>query len=78
MSDIVTCNFRDLLHHLIHSRDDPLQEVRLFADYFIRDNVRERQKVLQPVHKAQWYLEVLILCRKQLNDQALPLMLIRQ
>ena len=45
MFDIVTRNFRDFAHHLIHSRDD-LQEVCLFADYFVRDNVRESQNTL--------------------------------
>ena len=83
MFDIVARNFRDLVHHLIHSRDDLLQEVRLFADYFIhdyfvRDNVRESQYALQPVQKAQWCLVVLVLYLQQLNGQALPLFLIRQ
>jgi len=47
MFDVVVRNSRDPVHHLIHSRDDLLQEIRLFADYFVldyfvRDNVRER------------------------------------
>jgi len=47
MCDVVVRNFRDPMHHLIHSRDDLLQEIHLFADYlvldyFVRDNVRER------------------------------------
>jgi hypothetical protein len=54
MFDIVARNFRDLVYHLIHSRDDPFREICLFADYFVRDyfvrdNVRERQNALQPV-----------------------------
>ena len=61
MFDIVTRNFSDLVHHLTHSRDDLLQEVRLFADYFVRDNVRESQNTFQPAQKAQWYLVVLVL-----------------
>jgi len=47
MCDVVVRNFRDPVHHLIHSRNDLLQEIRLFTDcfvldYFIRDNVRIR------------------------------------
>ena len=42
MRDVVVRNFCDLVYHLIHSRDDILKEIRLFADYFVRDNVRER------------------------------------
>jgi len=47
MCDVVVRKFCDPVHHLIHSRDDLLQEIRLFADYFIldyfvRDNVREK------------------------------------
>ena len=58
MFDIIARNFCDLVYHLIHSRDDLLQEVRLFADYFVRDyfvrdNIRESQNALQPVQKAQ-------------------------
>ena len=60
------------MHHLIHSREDLLQEIRLFADYFVRDNVRERQNALQPIQKARWYLVVLVLFLQELNIQALP------
>ena len=47
MGDVFVRKFRDPVYHLIHSRDDLLQEIRLFADYFVlnyfvRDNVRER------------------------------------
>ena len=52
MFDIIARNLRDFVHHLIYSRDDLLQEVRLFADYFVRNNVRESQNVLQPVQKG--------------------------
>ena len=83
MFDIVARNFRDLVHYLIHSRDDLLQEVDLFADYFVRDyfvrdNVRESQNAPQPVQKAQWYPVVLGLYLQQLNGQALLLQLICQ
>ena len=52
MCDVVTRHFRDPVHYLIHSRDNLLQKIRLIADYFVRDNVRERQNALQPVQKA--------------------------
>jgi hypothetical protein len=70
--DVVARNFRDPVHHLKHSRDDLLQEIRLFADDFFRDNVRERQNALQPVQKTQWYLVILVLFFQELNGQALP------
>ena len=73
MSDVVARNFCDPVHHFIHSRDDLLQEVRLFTDYFVRDNVRERQNALQPVAKARWDLVVLVLNLQELNGQVLPL-----
>ena len=79
MFDIIARNFRGLVCHRIHSRDDLLQEVRLFADYSVCDYfVRESQNALQPVPKAQWYLVVLGLYLQQLSGQALPLQLIRQ
>jgi len=78
MCDVVVRNFRDPVHHLIHSWDDPLQEIRLFADYFVRDNVRERQNTLQSVQKTRWYLVVLVLYLQELNDQALSLLLLCQ
>ena len=78
MCDVVERNFRDPVHHLIHSRDDLLQKVRLFADYFVRNNIRERQNALQPVQKARWDLVVLVLYLQELNGQMLPLLLIRQ
>jgi len=47
MGDVFVRKICDPVHHLIHSRDDLLQEIRLLADYFVfdyfvRDNVRER------------------------------------
>jgi len=75
MCDVVVRNFRDFVHHLIHSRDDLLQEIRLFADYFVRDDfVREMQDALQPVQKDGWYLVVLVLYLQELNHRALSLL----
>jgi len=72
MCDVVVRNFCDSAHHLIHSWDDPLQEIRLFADYFVLDYfVREMQNALQWVQKDGWYLVVLVLHLQELNDQAL-------
>ena len=47
MCDVVVRRFCNPVHRPIHSRDDILQKIRLFADYFIldyfvRDDVRER------------------------------------
>jgi len=75
MFDVVVRHFRDPVHHLIHSRDDPLQEIRLFADYFVRDYfVREMQNALQSVQKDGWYLVVLGLYLQELNDKRLSLL----
>ncbi len=52
MFDVVARHFRIHVHHLKHSRDDLLQEIRLFADNFFRDNVRERQNAFQSVEKT--------------------------
>jgi len=72
MSDVVVRSLRDSVHHLVHSRDDPLQEIRLLADYFVLDYfVREMQNTLQSVQKDGWYLVVLVLYPQELNDQAL-------
>jgi len=71
MADIVARNVCDPVHHLKHSRDDLLQEIRLFADDFFRDNFRERQNMLQPVQKTRWYLVVFILFSQELDGQAL-------
>ena len=72
MLDVVARNPRNLEHHLIHPWDYILQQVRLIADDFVRDNVRERQNALQPVQKTGWYLVVLVLFFQELNSQALP------
>jgi len=75
MCDVVVQNFRDSVHHLIHSRDGLLQEIRLFADYFVRGYfVRKMQNALQSVQKDGWYLVVLVLYLQVLNDQALSLL----
>jgi len=69
MCDVVVRNFRDPVHHLIHSRDDLFQEIRLLADYFVRDYfVREMQNTLQSVQKDGWHLVVLVLYLQELND----------
>jgi len=70
MCDVVVRNFRNPVHHLIHSWDDLLQEIRLFADYFVRDYfVCEIQDALQSVQKDGWYLVVLVLYLQELNDK---------
>jgi len=55
-----------------------LQEVRLLADDFLRDNVRERQNVLQPFQKTRWHLVALVLYLQELCGPALPPLLIHQ
>jgi hypothetical protein len=64
--------FSDPVHHLKHPREDLLQEVCLFTDDFLCDNVREMQDALQPLHKTRRYLVVLVLFFQELNSQALP------
>ena len=83
MFDIVTRKFCDPVHYLIHSRDDLLQQIRLFADYlvchyFVCHNIRKRQNALQLVQKAEWYMVVLVLYIQELHGLALPLLLVRQ
>jgi hypothetical protein len=60
------------MHHFKYSREDPLQEICLFADNFFRDNARERQDAPQPVQKTRRNLVVLVLFFQELNKQALP------
>jgi hypothetical protein len=74
--DIVTRTFRDLLHHFEHSRDHLLQDIRLFADDFIRDLVRQRHNPLQPIEKARRDLVVFVLFLQELDGRVLPLLLI--
>jgi len=74
-SDIVARNFRDSVNHLERFRDD-LQKICLFADDFISDLVRKRQKALQPIAKARQRLVVSVLLLQELNGQELPLILI--
>jgi len=74
--DVVARNSRDPVHHLIHSRNDLLQEIRFFADYFVRDYyVREIQNAPQSVQKDRWYLIVRVLHLQELNGQVLSLLL---
>jgi len=75
MCDVVVRSFRDSVHHVIHSRDDLLQEIRLFADYFVHDYFfGEMQNALQSVQEDGWYLVVLVLYLQELNHQALSLL----
>jgi hypothetical protein len=60
------------VHHFKHSREDFLQEVCLFTDNFLCDNIRERQDAFQPVQKTRRYLIVLVLFFQELNGQTLP------
>jgi len=78
MFDIVTRKSRDLLHHFEHSRDRLLQYIRLLADDFIYDLVCQRQNALQLVQKGRGCVVVFILFLQELNNQALPRLLIRQ
>jgi hypothetical protein len=64
--------FSDPVHHIEHPREDLLQEICLFTDDFLRDNVRERQDALQPLHKNRRYLVVLVLFLQELNSRRLP------
>jgi hypothetical protein len=72
MFEVVTRHFCDPVHHFRHSRDDLLQEIRLFTNDFIRNNVSERQDALQSVHNTQQYFVALVLFLQELNGQALP------
>ena len=72
MFDIVARGLRDVVHHLKHSRNDLLQEIRLFANDFFGGLVRKRQNVLQPIEKTRCYLVVFVLFFQELNSQALP------
>jgi hypothetical protein len=69
--DVLARYFSDPVHYFEHPREDLLQEICLFADDFLRDNVREIQDALQPLHKTQRYLVVLVLFVQELNSQAL-------
>jgi len=55
-----------------------LQDLCLFTDDFVCDLVRQRQDALQSIQQGRWHLVVLVLFLQELNDQALPLLLIRQ
>ena len=77
-SDVVARKFRDPVHHFERLRDDLLQEVRLFANYFAGDLICKKQDALQPIGKAQQHLVAFILFLHELNSGLLPLLLIRQ
>jgi len=72
MFDIIARHFRDRIHHFKHSRNDLLQQIRLFTNDFFCDNVCEGQDALQPVQKIQGYLVDLALLFQDLNGQASP------
>ena len=71
MFNVVARYFCDSMHHVIHLRDDLLQEIRLFTDDFFRNNVCERQDVLQPSQKTQRYPVDLVLFFQKLSGQGL-------
>jgi light-regulated signal transduction histidine kinase (bacteriophytochrome) len=70
MFDVVTQHFCDPVHHFKHSLEDLLQEIRLFADDFFRDNTRKGQDALQPVQKTRRNMVVLDLLIQELKGQA--------
>ena len=71
MFDVVARHLCGHFHYLKHSRDDNLQEIRFFAYYFFRNDVRERQNALQPLQKTQGYLVDLVLFFQELIHQGL-------
>ena len=71
MFDVVARHFSNPAHHFKHSRDDLLQDIRLFTNDFFRDNVREKQDALQPVQKTRGYLAILVLFFQKLDREIL-------
>jgi hypothetical protein len=59
-------------------RDNLLQEIRLFTNYFTCDLIRKNQDALQPIGKAQQHLIILVLFLQELNGPALPLLRIHR
>ena len=78
MLDVVARKLCNPMHYFKHSRDDLLQEPRLFADNFIYDFVCQRHKVQQPIEKSQWHLVVFALLLQELYGQVLPPVLLHQ
>jgi len=77
MFNVVARKFRDLMHHFEHSRDDLPQDVRLFADGFICNLVRQRQNALQPIKKLRRCLVVFVLFFQKLRGKMLRLPLMQ-
>jgi len=78
MLDVLAYKFGDRLHYFEHSRHYFIQDICLFADDFVCDLVRQRRDALQLIQQARWHLIIFILFLQELNDQALPLVLILQ
>ena len=72
MSDIVTRKFGHPVHDLEHSRNNCLQEIRLFADDFICDLIRQGQNALQAIEKARRHFVIFVPFLQELSGQALP------
>ena len=72
MSDIVTRKFGHPEHHLEHSRNNSLQEIRFFADDFICDLIRQGQNALQAIEKARRHFVIFVSFLQELSGQALP------
>ena len=72
MFNVIARHLCDPMHHVKHSRDDLLQEIRLFTHDFFRDNVCKRQDARQPVQETRRHLVDLVLFFQELNVQALP------
>ena len=72
MFDIVTRKFGHPVHYLEHSWNNSLQEIRLFADDFICDLVRQGQNALQAIEKARRHLVIFVAFLQELSGEALP------
>jgi hypothetical protein len=59
-------------------RDNLLQEIRLFTNYFVCDLIRKKKDALQPTRKAQQHLIVLVLFFQELNGPSSPLLRIHR
>ena len=73
MFDVVERHFCDPIHDVEHSRDDLVQEIRLFTDDFFRDNVCERQDALQTSQKTRRYLVDLVSFFQELSGSRINL-----
>ena len=64
--DIFTRQFRDLVHYSKHSWDEVLQDFCLLGDYFICNQLHQRQNTLHPVAKTRGHLVILVLFFQEL------------